>query len=80
MVEAADSLHLAQLRASMGIAVKVRARQVALNITKHRLRVSAGVSPRQLPTALGNDAVDQRSWLGQPSSRCQQKGPCSPEC
>ena len=38
MAEANASLHLTQLRASMGIAANVLARQRALNLTKHRLR------------------------------------------
>ena len=37
MTEAADSLRLTQLRASMALATKARARQVALNAAKHRL-------------------------------------------
>jgi hypothetical protein len=38
MIEATASLRLIQLRASMALATQVRARQVALNLTKHRLR------------------------------------------
>jgi hypothetical protein len=38
MTEAAESLRLTQLRASMGIAINVRARQMALNATKDHLR------------------------------------------
>ena len=42
MAEAADSLRLTQLRASMGIAINVLARHRALNLTKAQLR-SAGL-------------------------------------
>ena len=38
MTEATESLRLTQLRASMGIAINVRARQMALNATKDHLR------------------------------------------
>lgn len=38
MTEATNSVHLAKLRASMALATNVRARQVALNAAKHRLR------------------------------------------
>ena len=38
MAEATDSLHLAQLRTRLSIAARTRALQVALNLTKARLR------------------------------------------
>lgn len=38
MAEATDSLHLAQLRTRLSIAARTRAPQVALNLTKARLR------------------------------------------
>jgi hypothetical protein len=38
MTEATESLRLTQLRASMGIAINVSARQMALNATKDHLR------------------------------------------
>ena len=38
MAEATNRVHLAKLRASIALAVNVRARQVALNATKDQLR------------------------------------------
>ena len=38
MAEATNSVHLARLRASIALAVNVRARQVALNAAKDQLR------------------------------------------
>ena len=38
MIEAQDSVHLAQLRTTLTIATRTRALQVAMNTTKHQLR------------------------------------------